>query len=63
MEDITKLIDLGKDMGLKGTDLAAFIDKREVMIREAEKEKQKTEREERAREREERMKDKEFKEN
>lgn len=63
MEDITKLIDLGKDMGLKGTDLAAFIDKREAMIREAEKEKQKIEREERAREREERMKDKEYKEN
>ena len=39
MEDITKLIELGKDMGLKGSELAAFIDNREKIIREAEKEK------------------------
>ena len=36
MEDISKLIDLGKDMGLKGSELADFVDKRETMIREAE---------------------------
>ena len=48
---------------LKGSELTAFIDKREKMIREIEKEKQNVEREERAREREERMKDKEYKEN
>ena len=63
MEDISKLIDLGKDMGLKGSELADFVNKRETMIREAEKQKQNIEREERAKEREERMKDEEYKEN
>ena len=60
MEDIKNYIELGKGMGLTGTDLAAFVDKRESMVRDAEREKQKIEREERAREREERMKEKEF---
>ena len=63
MEDISKLIDLGKDMGLKGSELADLVNKRETMIREAEKQKQNIEREERAKEREERMKDKEYKVN
>ena len=63
MEDIAKLIDLGKDMGLKGSELADFVNKRETMIREAEKQKQNIEREERAKEWEESMKDKEYKEN
>ena len=63
MEDIAKLIDLVKDMGLKGSELADFVNIRETMIREAEKQKQNIEREERAKEREERMKDKEYKEN
>ena len=63
MEDIAKLIDLDKDMGLKGSELADFVNKRETMIRENEKQKQNIEREERAKEREERMKDKEYKEN
>ena len=58
MEDIKNYIELGKGMGLTGTDLAAFVDKRESMVRDAEREKQKIEREERAREREERMKEK-----
>ena len=47
MEDIAKLIDLGKDMGLKGSELADFVNKRETMIREAEKQKQNIERERR----------------
>ena len=38
-------------MGLKGSELADFVDKRETMIREAEKQKQCIEREERAKER------------
>ena len=46
MEDISKLIDLGKDIGLKGSELADFVNKRETMIREAEKQKQNIEREE-----------------
>ena len=50
-------------MGLTGTDLAVFIDKREAMIRDAVREKQKTEREERLKDREERIKEKEFAEN
>ena len=60
MEDIKNYNEFGKGMGLTGTDLAAFVDKRESMVRDAEREKQKIEREERAREREERMKEKEF---
>ena len=63
MEDIAKLIDLGKVMELKGSDFADFVNKRETMIREAEKQKQNIEREERAKEMEERMKDKEYKQN
>ena len=55
MEDISKLVELGKDMGLKGAELADFVDKREKMIREVEKEKHNIERDERAKEREERM--------
>ena len=58
MEDISELKDLGKDMGLKASEVADFVDKRETMIREAKKQKQSIEREERAKEREERMKDK-----
>ena len=60
MEHIPKLIELGKGMGLTGNELATFVDKREAMLRETEKEKQKLDREERMREREERMKEKEF---
>lgn len=60
MEDINALVAIGKGMGLTGTELSTFVDKREAMIREAEREKQKIEREERLREREERMKEKEF---
>ena len=50
-------IEIGKGMGLTGNELAAFVDKREALARDAEKEKQKIEREERAKEREERMRD------
>ena len=57
MEHIPKLIELGKGMGLTGNELATFVDKREAMLRETEKEKQKLDREERMREREERMKE------
>ena len=60
MEHIPKLIELGKGMGLTGNELATFVDKREAMLRETEKGKQKLDREERMREREERMKEKEF---
>ena len=60
MEDIRTNIELGKGMGLTGNELAAFVDKRESLVREAEKEKQNIEREERAREIEERMRDKEL---
>lgn len=60
MEDINPLVAIGKGMCLTGTDLATFVDKREAMIREAEREKQKIEREERLKDREERMKDKEL---
>ena len=60
MEDIRNFIELGKGMGLTGNDLATFVDKRESLMRETEREKQRIEREERVKEREERMKDKEF---
>ena len=60
MEDIRNFIELGKGMGLTGNDLATFVDKRESVMRETEREKQRIEREERVKEREERMKDKEF---
>ena len=60
MEDIKTYIEIGKGMGLTGHELSAFVDKRESLAREAEKEKQKIEREERAKEREERMRDKEL---
>ena len=63
MEDISKLLDLGKDMGLKGSDFADFVNKRETTIRDAEKQKQNIKREERAKDREERIKYKEYKEN
>ena len=39
MEDISKLLDLGKEMGLKGSDFADFVNKRETMIRDAKKAK------------------------
>ena len=61
MEDIRTYIEIGKGMGLTGNELAAFVDKRESLAREAEKEKQAIEREERAREREERAKEREEK--
>ena len=62
MEDIRpyEYIDIGKGMGLTRNELTSFVDKRETLEREAEKEKQNIEREERAREREERMRDKEL---
>ena len=61
MEDIRTYIEIGKGMGLTGNELAAFVDKRESLAREAEKEKQVIEREERARERDERAKEREEK--
>ena len=60
MEHIKTFIDLGKGMGLTGTDLADFVDKRESAMRDSEREKQTIERDERAKGRAERMKDKEF---
>ena len=61
MENIRTYIEIGKGMGLTGNELAAFVDKRESLAREAEKEKQAIEREERARERDERAKEREEK--
>ena len=40
-------IELGQGMGLTGTDLADFVNKRESAMRDNEKEKQRIEREER----------------
>ena len=37
MEDINALVAIGKGMGLTGTELSTFVDKREAMIREAER--------------------------
>ena len=49
MEIIRTYIEIGKGMGLTGNELTAFVDKRESLVREADKEKQSIEREERAR--------------
>ena len=59
MENNKQFIELGKGMGLSGNDLAAFVDKRESMMREAETKKRRIIRE-KSNEREERMKEKEF---
>ena len=39
MDNNKQFIELGKGMGLSGNDLAAFVDKRESMMREAETKK------------------------
>ena len=74
MEGLTKLLEVGKELGLSGKELLDFIEKREKsaqekedqrIVREEQKEKEKREREEKLEkdkmEREERMKDREFK--
>ena len=67
MEGLTKLLEVGKELGLSWKELLDFIEKREksAQEREEQKEKEKKEREERLEkdkmEREERMKDREFK--
>lgn len=54
MEDLSKFLEIGREMGLSGKDLLAFVEKRDSLVREEERERQKYERDER-------MKEKEFK--
>ena len=52
MEDLSKFLEAGKEKGISGKDLLEFVEKRDAVVREETKERQKYEREERMQERE-----------